>query len=85
MEKRELKLKEDLEFLRDQRGPRLGSIGCKDTVYTHKVEKKENRLDREAALQSQWKEEVKEKEATQKELKRHMLNENASDDEDDDG
>ena len=66
LEKRELKLKEDLEFLRDQRGPRLGSIGCKDTVYTHKVEKKENRLDREAALQSQWKEEVKEKEATQR-------------------
>ena len=54
-------------------------------MYTHKVEKKENRLDREAALQSQWKEEVKEKEATQKELKRKLLNENASDDKDDDG
>ena len=28
VEQRELKMKEDLEFLRDQRGPRLGSIGC---------------------------------------------------------
>ena len=60
LHKQELKLREDLVFIENQLGPRNGSMGSKDIVYSGKLQNRENRNKTFAERDINWIEEVKE-------------------------